>query len=36
MYWNTTVNSFQGRHGASFPPQGCASVVDFIVYWNPF
>lgn len=32
MYWNTTVNSFQSSYGASFPPQGCTSVVDFIVY----
>ena len=36
MYWNTTVNSFQGRYGSSFAPQGCATVVDFIVYCNPF
>ena len=31
IYLNTTVNSFQGSYGASFPPQGCASAIDFII-----
>jgi hypothetical protein len=31
IYLNTTVNSFQGSYGASLPPQGCASAVDFII-----